>query len=159
MNYPEVASEGGHMICYTPAEQRKRLLETLGEHGLPPGVTIMHALLTPNPHHDTAGVQSFFRHKLYPWLWEITVGLEAAIHYARSDGCGGQFKSGRHFRFISNFSQMEYSKDVRLIWSHFESCHGKDLSDPGTYLISSCLWPDLRVQNADLRVQNTTVCL
>lgn len=41
-----------------------------------------------------------------------------------------QFKSARHFRFVSNFSDYTYTKDVRLVWSHFESCHGKDLSDP-----------------------------
>jgi len=130
-HYPETgATPDGQPVYWTPAQQRAELLRTLEQHGHPPEITIMHALLTPNPHHDTAGVQHFFHEQLYPWLWANTVDLEQATHYARSDGCGGQFKSGRHFRFISNFSQSLYNKDVRLIWSHFESCHGKDLSDP-----------------------------
>ena len=111
-NYPEVLETEHGLVCLEPAEARKQLLATLEKHGKPPEVTIMHALLTPNPFHDTAGVQNFFERQLYPWLWLNTIGLEAAIHHARSDGASGQFKSGRHFRFISNFSQMTYSKDV-----------------------------------------------
>jgi hypothetical protein len=110
--------------------QRVSLLETLEKHVHPPEITIMHALLTPNPHHGPAGVHHFFEHQLYPWLWNYIAGLEHAVHYARSDGVPGHFKSGRHFGFVSNFSQELFSKDIRLVWLHFESCHGKDLSDP-----------------------------
>jgi hypothetical protein len=40
-------------------------------------------------------------------------------------------KSGRHFRFIANFhAQTAWNLGNTLIWSHSESCHGKDLSDP-----------------------------
>ena len=129
-NYPEEETGPFGQVCYEPAVQRARLLETLKKHGHNPEITVMHALLPPNTYHDTTGVQHFFEHQFYPWLWGNTVGLDAGVHYARSDGCGGQFKSARHFRFISNFAQYGYTRDVRLVWSHFESCHGKNLSHP-----------------------------
>ena len=116
---------------FLPADERAALIFMLDEQKLPHEVIIMHALLTPNPHHDTAGVQFFFEKRLFPWLWENTTGLQdGGLFYVRSDGCGGQFKSGRHFRFIANFAQYAWARGVRLLWSHFESAHGKDLSDP-----------------------------
>ena len=65
--------------------------------------------------------------QLYPWIADCTT-LRGAIHLMRSDGCAGQMKSGRHFRFISNFHTFLWVLAMRLIWTHFESCHGKDLS-------------------------------
>ena len=57
--------------------------------------------------------------------------LQGATHIVRSDGCAGQMKSGRHFRFISNFhTYTGWNLGITLIWTHSESCHGKDLSDP-----------------------------
>ena len=82
------------------------------------------------PHHDAAGIQHFFRYDLYPWLAEYT-RLRGARHLVRSDGCSGQMKSGRHFRFIANFhTNTDWNLQIILIWSRSESCHGKDLSDP-----------------------------
>ena len=40
-------------------------------------------------------------------------------------------KSGRNFRFIANFHTCtDWNMQITLVWSHSESCHGKDLSDP-----------------------------
>ena len=55
--------------------------------------------------------------------------LEDAVIFFRSDNCAGQFKSGRHFRFISEWSMNDMAKETCLIWSHFEDKHGKDMSD------------------------------
>ena len=125
--------------AYMPADEKARLKKLLSNEGLPPLVTITHVLVTPNPHHDTAAVQHFWKEKLYPWMWENTVGLEGGCMFVRSDNCGGQFKSGRHFRFISEHSSLPHSKGMRLLWSHFESCHGKDLSGMRASLLLSAL--------------------
>ena len=125
--------------CYMPAEEKSRLRELLSKEGLPPLVTITHVLITPNPHHDTATVQHFWKEKLFPWIWDNTVGLEGGNMFVRSDNCGGQFKSGRHFRFISEHSSLPHSRGVRLLSNHFESCHGKDLSDPECGRCKFCL--------------------
>ena len=92
----------------------------------------MFAGITANQHHDTAGVQHFFETHIFPWLWTNTQGLKdsGALMYVRSDGCRAQFKCGRHFRWQSNFPQLEGAHGLIPIWSHFESCHGKDMSDP-----------------------------
>jgi hypothetical protein len=125
--------------AHMPADEKARLKQLLSNEGLPPLVTITHVLVTPNPHHDTAAVQHFWKEKLYPWMWENTVGLEGGCMFVRSDNCGGQFKSGRHFRFISEHSSLPHSKGMRLLWSHFESCHGKDLSGTRASLLLSAL--------------------
>ena len=92
----------------------------------------MFAGITANQHHDTAGVQHFFETHIFPWLWTNTQGLKdsGALMYVRSDGCRAQFKCGRHFRWQSNFPHFEGAHGLIPIWSHFESCHGKDMSDP-----------------------------
>ena len=108
---------------------RAATLETLSKRSLKPEVAIMHSGITQNPHHNTATVQYFIKEKLLPWVWKYTTGLEDAVFYFRSDNCAGQFLSGRHFRFISEWSKMECAKETRCIWSHFEEKHGKDMSD------------------------------
>ena len=105
----------------------KELLKT---EDLPPLVTITHVMVSPNPYHDTAVVQYFWKNRPFPWIWENTVGLEGGDMFVRSDNCAGQFKSGRHFRFISEHSSLPHSRGMKLLWSHSEPCHGKDLSDP-----------------------------
>ena len=65
-----------------------------------------------------------------PWIWKNTTGLEGGNMFVRSDNCGDQFKSTRHFRFIFEFSSGECSRGMRMSWSQSEPCHGKDLSDP-----------------------------
>lgn len=97
--------------------------------GKPSEVAIMHTGITQNPHHNTATVQFFIKKRLMPWIWKYTVGCEDAVIYFRSDNCAGQFKSARHFRFISEWSKNDAAKETRLIWSHFEEKHGKDMSD------------------------------
>ena len=114
----------------TAAEERMEALRVLAENHMPPEVIIiMHAGVTSNPHHDTAGIQHFFQYNLYPWLKGNT-NLKGAHHVVRSDGCAGQMKSGRHFRFVANFHTFTWNLEITLVWSHSESCHGKDLSDP-----------------------------
>ena len=119
--------------------EKGRLKKLLKEQGLPPLVTITHVMVSLNPHHDTPVVQYFWKNKLYPWIWENTVGLEGGNMFVRSDNCGGQFKSGRHFRFISEHSSLPHSRGMKLLWSHSESCHGKDLSDPECGRCKFCL--------------------
>ena len=116
--------------CFMPGEEKAKLKQLLEDEGLPPLVTITHVMISPNPHHDTSVVQHFWKEKLMPWVWENTQGLEGGNMFVRSDNCGGQFKSARHFRFISEFSSTAFSRGMRLLWSHSEPCHGKDLSDP-----------------------------
>ena len=108
---------------------RSEISATLQKHGLKPEVAIMHTGITQSPHHNTATVQYFFLEKMMPWVWKYTRGLENAVFYVRSDNCAGQFLSGRHFRFISDWSKNEAAKETSLIWSHFEEKHGKDMSD------------------------------
>ena len=111
-------------------EERMEVLRALAEFKLPPEIIVMHMGITSNPHHDTAGIQHFFRYHLYPWLAKYTL-FRGARHLVRSDGCSGQMKSGRHFRFIANFhTHTDWNLGTVLIWSHSESCRGKDLSDP-----------------------------
>ena len=113
----------------TALQERLAVLRTLAANHLPPEITVMHMGITENPHHDTAGIQHFMQHNLFPWLKENTTLSEAHLLF-RSDGCAGQMKSGRHFRFISNFHTFDWSMGAKLVWSHFESCHGKGLNDP-----------------------------
>ena len=114
----------------TAAEERMAVLRVLAENHLPPEIIVMHMGITSNPHHDTAGIQHCFQHNLYPWLKEHT-DLRGAHHIVRSDGCAGQMKSGRHFRFVANFhTHTDWNMQITLVWSHSESCHGTDLSDP-----------------------------
>ena len=34
------------------------------------------------------------------------------------------------FRFIASFHTYDWNLDMHMVWSHFKSAHGKDLSDP-----------------------------
>ena len=115
---------------FMSAGEKAKSKAMLKGQGLPPLITITHAMVSPNPHHDTSVVQHFWKHKLMPWIWEHTQDLEGGNMFVRSDNCGGQFKSARHFRFISEFSNAEHSRGMKMLWSHSEPCHGKDLSDP-----------------------------
>ena len=111
---------------------RASLLAELAKNGKKPEVLIMMCGITSNQHHDTAGVQDFFKRHFYPWLWANSRGLEGngSKMYCRSDGCRCQFKSARHFRFISGFPSYDWARTMMCLWTHFESCHGKDISDP-----------------------------
>ena len=145
---------------YMPADEKLKLKALLKAQGLPPLVTITHVLITPNQHHDTSTVQHFWKQKLYPWIWENTQGLEGGQMFVRSDNCGGQFKSARHFRFISEHSSMPHSKGMRLLWSHFESCHGKDLVTRHTATIMQYLHVLLSRNTTTLLLpRNTTTLL
>jgi hypothetical protein len=110
------------------ADERMEALRVCAENKLPPEVVIMHFGITSNPHHDTAGIQHYFKHNLYPWLAKYT-NSKGAVHIVRSDGCSGQMKSGRHFRWISNFHTEEWNLDHIFVWTHSESAHGKDRVD------------------------------
>jgi hypothetical protein len=83
---------------YMLVEEKAKLKGMLEKEGLPPLITITHVMVSPNPHHDTAVVQHFWKTKLMAWVWENTQGLENGHMFVRSDNCGGQFKSARHFR-------------------------------------------------------------
>ena len=111
---------------------RGQLVQILKDNGKPPEVTIMLSGMTANQHHDTAGVQHFLQHHMFPWLWENTQGLKdtGALFHLRTDGCRSQFKSARHFRFLSHFQKLDWTGLMKPVHSHFESCHGKDISDP-----------------------------
>ena len=103
-------------------------LRVCAKNKLPPEVIVMHFGITSNPHHDTAGIQHYFKHNLYPWLKKYTNSI-GAHHIVRSDGCSGQMKSGRHFRWVSNFHTEDWNLDHIFLWTHSESAHGKDRVD------------------------------
>ena len=110
------------------ADERMEALRVCAKNKLPPEVIVMHFGITSNPHHDTAGIQHYFKHNLYPWLKEYTSSI-GAHHIVRSDGCSGQMKSGRHFRWVSNFHTEDWNLDHIFLWTHSESAHGKDRVD------------------------------
>jgi len=114
--------------CLSATEERMEALRVCAENRLPPEVVIMHFGITSNPHHDTAGIQHYFKYNLYPWLEKFTNSV-GAVHVVRSDGCSGQMKSGRHFRWISNFHTEDWNLDHVFLWTHSESAHGKDRVD------------------------------
>ena len=54
-------------------------LRVSAENKLPPEVVIMHFGITSNPHHETAGIQHYFKHDLYPWLAKYT-NSQGVVH-------------------------------------------------------------------------------
>ena len=81
--------------------------------------------ISPDPHHTTAFVQHFRNHKLLPWMAQNFPHAKRQ-QFIRSDGCTGQFKCGKHFRYISSSTEKGL---LPLDHSHSESCHGKDDGD------------------------------
>ena len=116
---------------YISAERKLELVAFCKQQGLPPLLTIPFFGISPDLHHDTAFVQTF--HEMpggfYSWM-AINFPDAERMHFLRSDGCAGQYKCGRHFRWISNHRHRVGCRGIPIQHSHFESCHGKDLSDP-----------------------------
>ena len=112
---------------YISAERKVELVKLCEKNNLPPLLTIPVFCVSPDLHHDTAFVQTFMEEKLYPWMAE-NFPKATRMHFMRSDGCAGQYKCGRHFRWVSNHRHNVKCRGIPMQHSHFESCHGKDLS-------------------------------
>ena len=110
-------------------QERMECLRVLAANKMPPEVVVMHFGITSNPHHDTAWIQHFFQHNLYPDFFQKYTVSKGARLTVRSDGCAGQMKSGRHFRWIANYHTYDWNLDHILLWTHSESAHGKDRCD------------------------------
>jgi len=107
--------------------ERRSLQKLFDDNHLPHVLTICTFGISPDQGHDTAFVQKYHGDKLYPWLAENCHPIHTYL--MRSDGCTGQFKCGRHFRWLSTHSTTQQA-EIKLVHSHSESCHGKDISDP-----------------------------
>jgi len=112
---------------FISAEEKARLVQVFEDNDLPPVLTICTFGISPDQGHDTAFVQHYHEKKLYPWLHENCHPIH--MYLMRSDGCTGQFKCGRHFRWLSCHTS-KHPQEVVICHSHSESCHGKDISDP-----------------------------
>ena len=112
---------------YISAPLREKLTILFAEHDVSPVLTICTFGISPDQGHDTAFVQHYHEKHLYPWLEENCHKIDT--YMMRSDGCTGQFKCGRHFRWLATHSTTNM-KQIKVVHSHSESCHGKDMSDP-----------------------------
>ena len=108
-------------------EERTKLEKLFLDNNVPPVLTICTFGVSPDQGHDTAFVQHFHHKHLEPWLQSNCNPIQVLL--MRSDGCTGQFKCGRHFRWLSTHS-CTHSAQMKIQHSHSESCHGKDMSDP-----------------------------
>jgi len=133
----KITANGAEAAGGEPHFTRESVLATLKKHNLPPVVTVMHVFMTSAHGHNTTTVQHCIKKYLMPWIWDYTENFEKGLLYFRTDNCVGQFKSARHMRFISLWSDLDCSKEVTLIWTHSEACHGKDISD---YECGRCKW-------------------
>ena len=117
--------------CYISTQEKAHLLKVLEDNSLPPLITIPMFFLSPDLHHTTAFVQHVHERYVYPWM-EKNFPACRRIHFKRSDGCAGQYKCGRHFRWLAMHGPAGKPslRGIPIQHSHFESCHGKDLSDP-----------------------------
>ena len=113
---------------FIPDAERHKLVKLLDKNLLPHVLTICTFGISADQGHDTAFVQKYHEDKLYPWLAQNCHPIHTYL--MRSDGCTGQFKCGRHFRWLSTHSSKESAGGIKLCHSHSESCHGKDISDP-----------------------------
>jgi len=113
---------------FIPDAERHTLVKLLDKNLLPHVLTICTFGISADQGHDTAFVQKYHEDKLYPWLAQNCHPIHTYL--MRSDGCTGQFKCGRHFRWLSTHSSKESACGIKLCHSHSESCHGKDISDP-----------------------------
>lgn len=113
--------------CYISAQEKERLARVFEDNNLPHVLTICTFGISPDQGHDTAFVQHYHEKKLYPWLAENCHPI--FMYLMRSDGCTGQFKCGRHFRWLSTHTS-KHPQELVICHSHSESCHGKDISDP-----------------------------
>lgn len=110
---------------YISHEEKQKLHQLFKENNLPPILTISLFGLSPDPHHTTAFVQHFHEAHLIPWMRENFPGARR-VHFVRSDGCVGQFKCGRHFKWVSSRSE---SGSTPKNHSHSVTAHGKDRGD------------------------------
>ena len=108
-------------------DERTKLEELFQNCGVPPVLTICTFGVSPDQGHDTAFVQHYHLTHVEPWLESNCHPIQ--VYLMRSDGCTGQFKCGRHFRWLSTHS-CRHEGQMKIQHSHSESCHGKDMSDP-----------------------------
>jgi hypothetical protein len=107
-----------------PVEEREALRRTYEAAGLPPIIKETLTFVSADRQHDNAFVRHINDKYVVPYMQ--TLG-DFDTHYARSDGCKGQFKQAAHFHWVS---RRQAETGVRTDWSFFCSCHGKCDCDP-----------------------------
>jgi hypothetical protein len=66
------------------------------------------------------------------WQHMVEHGYAPQWHWVWSDGCAFQFKNSKHWYFVSRYPNM--IRGCRMIWSFFNSGHGKGFHD-GTRVV------------------------
>ena len=109
--------------------QERQSLEKLFDDNLLPRVLIICTFgISADQGHATAFVQKYHEDKLYSWLVDNCHDHPIHLYLMRSDGCTGQFKCGRHFRWRSTHSSKN-PQEMKVWHGHSESCHGKESND------------------------------
>ena len=107
-----------------PTAERDALRAAYEAVGLPPIIKETLAFVSADRQHDNAFVRHVNDKYVVPYMQSLG---EFDTHYARSDGCKGQFKQAAHFDWVS---RRKAETGVRTDWSFFCSCHGKCDCDP-----------------------------
>lgn len=110
---------------YISPEKKELLHDLFKKNDRPPILCISTFGVSPDAHHTTAFVQRYHEKHLVPWMRK-NFPLAKRQHFIRSDGATGQFKCGRHFRWLS---QRTEKGGIPIEHTHSESCHGKDDGD------------------------------
>ena len=107
-----------------PAAERARLRAAFEEAKLPPIIVETLAFISGDLKHDGAFIRHVNDKYVVPYVQSLG---KFDTHYARSDGCKGQFKNSQQFDWVS---RRQSESGVRTDWSFFCSCHGKCDCDP-----------------------------
>ena len=106
-------------VNHIPPEEKAELHAAFAAAGLPPIIVETHAFVSPDTVHDSAFVRHINDAFIIPYVNSIG---NFHTHYARSDGCKGQFKQAQIFKWVTESVDRN---GIRLDWSFFCSCHGK----------------------------------
>ena len=101
-----------------PPAEREALRSAFIEAKLPPIVVETLAFVSADLKHDNAFVRHVNDKYVVPYMQSLG---NFNTHYARSDGCKGQFKQAAHFDWVS---RRQSETGMRTDWSFFCSCHG-----------------------------------
>eukprot|EP00964_Phaeocystis_antarctica_P081213 scaffold50788_cov68-Phaeocystis_antarctica.AAC.3 len=107
-----------------PAKEREALRAAFAEAKLPPIIVETLCFVSADLKQDNAFVRHVNDKYVVPYMQSLG---NFNTHYARSDGCKGQFKNAVHFDWVS---RRQNETGVRTDWSFFCSCHGKCDCDP-----------------------------
>lgn len=106
-------------VNHIPAAEKAELRAAFAAANLTPIIVETHAFVSSDRTHDNAFVKHINDAFITPYVQSIG---NFHTHYARSDGCKGQYKQAAHFKWIEE----SYDRTgIRTDWSFFCSCHGK----------------------------------